>query len=65
VKEIDDTPPESESECPDWFKDWLIKFQDRVIQRLSHKVESLEKRIMNLEQRKVANENNQKDPEWY
>jgi len=58
VKETDETPlGENESEV------------ERVIAANAvyalTRMDELEKRIMKLEQRKVANENNQKDPEWY
>jgi len=36
-----------------------------ILFTLRTKIEELEKQVMNLEQRKVANENNQRDPEWY
>jgi len=59
VKEIDDTPlPENESE------DFLAALP-AILFTLRTKIEQLEKQVMNLEQRKVANENNQRDPEWY
>jgi len=59
VKEIDETPlPENESED-------LLAAIPATLFLLRTKIESLEKRIVNLEQRKVANENNQRDPEWY
>ena len=59
MKEIDDTPlPENESE------DFLAALP-AILFTLRTKIEQLEKQVMNLEQRKVANENNQRDPEWY
>ena len=59
MKEIDETPlPENESED-------LLAAIPATLFLLRTKIESLEKRLVNLEQRKVANENNQKDPEWY
>jgi len=59
VKEIDETPlPENESED-------LLAAIPATLFLLRTKIESLEKRLVNLEQRKVANENNQRDPEWY
>jgi len=59
VKEIDDTPlPENESEE-------LLAALPAILFTLRTKIEELEKQVMNLEQRKVANENNQRDPEWY
>jgi hypothetical protein len=59
VKEIDDTPlPENESEE-------LLAALPGILFTLRTKIEELEKQVMNLEQRKVANENNQLDPEWY
>jgi len=59
VKEIDETPlPENESE------DFLAALP-AILFTLRTKIEELEKQVMNLEQRKVANENNQRDPEWY
>jgi len=59
VKEIDETPlPENESE------DFLAALP-AILFTLRTKIEKLEKQVMNLEQRKVANENNQRDPEWY
>ena len=59
MKEIDDTPlPENESE------DFLAALP-AILFTLRTKIEELEKQVMNLEQRKVANENNQGDPEWY
>ena len=59
MKEIDETPlPENESE------DFLAALP-AILFTLRTKIEQLEKQVMNLEQRKVANENNQRDPEWY
>ena len=59
MKEIDETPlPENESED-------LLAAIPATLFLLRTKIESLEKRLVNLEQRKVANENNQRDPEWY
>jgi len=59
VKKIDETPlPENESE------DFLAALP-AILFTLRTKIEELEKQVMNLEQRKVANENNQRDPEWY
>ena len=59
MKEIDDTPlPENESE------DFLAALP-AILFTLRTKIEQLEKQVLNLEQRKVANENNQRDPEWY
>jgi len=59
MKKIDDTPvPENESE------DFLAALP-AILFTLRTKIEALEKQVMNLEQRKVANENNQGDPEWY
>ena len=59
MKEIDDTPlPENESEE-------LLAALPAILFTLRTKIEELEKQVMNLEQRKVANENNQRDPEWY
>ena len=59
MKEIDETPlPENESE------DFLAALP-AILFTLRTKIEELEKQVMNLEQRKVANENNQRDPEWY
>ena len=59
MKKIDDTPvPENESEE-------LLAALPAILFTLRTKIEELEKQVMNLEQRKVANENNQRDPEWY
>ena len=59
MKKIDETPlPENESE------DFLAALP-AILFTLRTKIEELEKQVMNLEQRKVANENNQRDPEWY
>ena len=59
MKKIDDTPlPENESEE-------LLAALPGILFTLRTKIEELEKQVMNLEQRKVANENNQLDPEWY
>ena len=59
MKEVDDTPvPESESE------DRMDLIYDRV-HRLLERIQEIEKRVANLETQRVANENNQDDPEWY
>ena len=65
MKEVDDTPvPESESECPEWFQVWLIKFQCRVIAQLESRIAKLNGQVANLEARKPPQDTNP-DPEWY
>jgi len=71
VKEIDETPlPEGESEvdletiCALLYPQ-VAAFMEIEMHRLTERLDELEKQVMNLEQRKVANENNQRDPEWY
>ena len=55
MRDIDDTnPPKTESER-----------LAELIAELTARVSKLEKQVARLEQRKVANENNQDDPEWY
>ena len=56
MKEVDDTPvPESES---------VTDLLDQIVE-LEEKMDELVKRIANLEAQRVANENNQDDPEWF
>ena len=63
MKDVDETPlPENERE-PGLLEVFAAIKETMLTYR--HKILDLEKRIVNLEQRKVANENNQKDPEWY
>ena len=77
MKEIDDTPmPENESELTDdAIKIAFIQVNDRIraiegpallaLAELSIRIEALEQRIAELETQRVANENNQDDPEWF
>ena len=62
MKEIDDTPlTNSESECTCCSCD----VSTRRISTLTSQVLRLERQVARLELQKVANENNQDDPEWY
>ena len=69
MKEVDDTPvPESESVVlarmvRSMKREWLLLLSDKKV--LNMRLEALEHRIATLEVRRVANENNQDDPEWY
>jgi len=59
MKEIDDTPClENESEAPQWFLIWIATLY-------SERLNSIERRIADLETQRVANESNQDDPDWY
>jgi len=59
MKEIDDTPlPKTESEAPEWFLMWIATY-------FSERLNSIERRIAELETQRVANESNQDDPDWY
>jgi polyhydroxyalkanoate synthesis regulator phasin len=58
------------NECEDC--DRLAQHVNKVTENLrkhalvcQERIEALEKQVLNLEQRRVANENNQDDPEWY
>ena len=64
MKEVDDTPvPESESEDP-LEAIWEI-LQHLEWNKLKERLEKLENQVANLEVQRVANENNQDDPEWF
>jgi len=66
MKKVDDTPaPENESEDFREGVEAVLAALPAILFTLRAKIEALEKQVMNLEQRKVANENNQGDPEWY
>jgi len=74
VKKIDETPlPENESEVDRLIRTAgqpnaayaLLRLYGERIDELGERIDRLLIRIANLEQRKVANENNQRDPEWY
>jgi len=64
MKEVDDTDPKSESECPEWFQVWLIGFQSRVIAQLESRIAKLNGRVANLETQRTPQDEND-DPEWF
>ena len=76
MKEIDDTPlTKTESERLEALSELLdtdfgvlsrtIQRTDRLLMSLTQRVEELETRLSRLETQRVANEDNQDDPEWY
>jgi len=65
VREVDETPlAEDESEVDRVIAANAVYALERL-DELQERIDRLLVRIANLEERKVANENNQKDPEWY
>ena len=63
MKEVDDTPlPESESELTVIE---LIQWQDAIISVMKKKIKALEKRVANLESRRMLQNDPNDDEEWY
>ena len=62
MKSVDDTPP-PKSESEQRTEAFLSLCQVVELQR--KQIKALSRRVACLEERKVANENNQDDPEWY
>ncbi len=59
MKEIDDTPlNESESEPPEWFLMWIATY-------FSERMNRIERRIADLETRKVIDAQRNEDEEWF